>query len=275
MSVKDVTPETLRQYIQSHHENSYRLVDVRQPEEYELNHIPGAQLLPLPQLMQELEGLPADKELVFYCRSGARSSTAAIMVAEEEVASGPIYNLEGGILAWQGAMLSDFPKVALFEHQSVGEMMSTAMNLEKGALRFYSHVQSAFNEHRWSDIFGRLGKVETAHAKTVYGFWKQIDARLEPFETLFDGLSGEILEGGQSLNEVLGSIEKQGQPSCLGLVELALKMENSAYDLYRTMADQNIDAEAREAFIAIAQAEKGHMRALVGAIEACGEDADR
>ena len=45
--------------------------------------------------------------------------------------------------------------------------------------------------------------------------------------------------------------------------------EYAAYDLYRVMAEVNDIPEARETFLAIAEAEKGHMRALARAIEKC------
>ena len=111
--------------------------------------------------------------------------------------------------------------------------------------------------------------METAHAKTVYGFWQRTMDRPESFETVFEALSGEVLEGGQTLESALDAIEGQSGLSCMGLVEMAMKMEYRAFDLYRTMADQTDDPGAKEAFLTIAQAEKGHMKALVGAIEAC------
>ena len=58
MSIQDLTPQTLRQFIQSNKETTYRLVDVRQPGEYEESHIPGALLLPLPELVQSMMTLP-------------------------------------------------------------------------------------------------------------------------------------------------------------------------------------------------------------------------
>lgn len=46
----------------------------------------------------------------------------------------------------------------------------------------------------------------------------------------------------------------------------------TVYDLYRAMADRSGENHARKAFWAIAQAEKGHMRSLVGAIDCCWRD---
>jgi len=51
---QNLTPEKLRRFMDRHIESSYRLVDVRQPDEYEAAHIPGARLLPLPELEARL-----------------------------------------------------------------------------------------------------------------------------------------------------------------------------------------------------------------------------
>ena len=147
MNIKDLTPEELRQFIQHHHVKEYALIDVRQPGEYEQGHIPGALLLPLPKLVQGMEALPTEKRLVFYCHTGSRSMAAAMMVADEEIGSGDLINLAGGILAWDGGMTADYPKVQVFNWQAApSDMLITAMNLEKGALNFYSHVGDKFRE---------------------------------------------------------------------------------------------------------------------------------
>ena len=78
------------------------VVDVREPGEYQEGHIAGSTLIPLAQVT--LAGLPPHqgKKLVLQCRSGGRSRTACNkMLAEQQDLE--VYNLEGGILAWQGA----------------------------------------------------------------------------------------------------------------------------------------------------------------------------
>ena len=54
-------------------------------------------------------------------------------------------------------------------------------------------------------------------------------------------------------------------------MEASLELEYAAYDLHRTIAERSEEKEARNAFWSIAQAEKGHMRAVTRAIRACGE----
>jgi rhodanese-related sulfurtransferase/rubrerythrin len=269
MAVETFTPDQLRRFIRENHEKTYLLVDVRQPVEYNTMHIPGAQLMPLPELVQKVDQLPDDKTLIFYCHSGGRSLAAASMTEEEIENHAPIYNLMGGIVAWDGATLDDSPRVRLFSGQGLPEMLTTAMNLEKGAFRFYNHVGDSRTQVSWSEVFVRLAKAETAHAQTVYRFFKQVRPDAEPFETLFERLDGDVLEGGMSLNQTMELLDGLTEQSCLRTLELALKIEYAAFDLYRNLADQSESSEAREAFISLAQAEKGHMHALIDAIEQC------
>ncbi|MEJ2165861.1 MAG: ferritin family protein, partial [Desulfobacterales bacterium] len=90
-----------------------------------------------------------------------------------------------------------------------------------------------------------------------------------PFDQLYQQLSGDILEGGQRLEDACSLLETQIKLSCAAMVDLALSIEYSAFDLYRTMAERTADVEAREAFLAIAQTEKAHMRVLARHIALC------
>lgn len=74
------------------------LVDVRTPQEFASGHIAGAVNIPLQELPRQLDSLPKDQPVVLYCRSGARSSTAAQMLARAGFTE--IYDL-GGIISWQ------------------------------------------------------------------------------------------------------------------------------------------------------------------------------
>jgi rhodanese-related sulfurtransferase/rubrerythrin len=269
---EELTPEQLRTYMEKHREGDYLLIDVRQPAEYTEGHIPGANLLPLMELESKLFELPEDRDMVFYCRSGGRARAAAALVAEGEVSEKAIYNLTGGILAWDGKTLPDFPRVGVFDKsKGLSELLFMSMDLEKGAWRFYTHVLDRFGTERFAKTIEHLVQAETAHAKTIYRFWKEGEAQPQPFESVFAGLQGEILEGGEGLEEVLQRVEAIEEDVCLNLMELALDIEYAAYDLYRTMAEQTDSQEARTAFLAIAQAEKAHMQVIARAIGQCPE----
>jgi hydroxyacylglutathione hydrolase len=53
------------------------VVDVREPMEWETGYVPGAVLIPLGRLSQELDQLPRDREIAVICEAGVRSATAA------------------------------------------------------------------------------------------------------------------------------------------------------------------------------------------------------
>lgn len=78
------------------------LFDVREPAEYQEFNI-GVPLVPLGRIMgmqaPELDELDKDKEVIFHCRSGKRSATAALFL--ETMGYTNTVNVEGGILAWQ------------------------------------------------------------------------------------------------------------------------------------------------------------------------------
>jgi rhodanese-related sulfurtransferase len=81
------------------------LVDVREPDEFvgELGHLAGAQLVPLATLDAIAEPWSRDREILLVCKSGGRSTRAADALAKRGFRH--LYNLRGGMLAWQAAGL--------------------------------------------------------------------------------------------------------------------------------------------------------------------------
>ena len=77
-----------------------RLLDVRQPAEFEEARIPGAVLIPLAELPDRLAELPEGEPVLVVCRSGARSARACEFLAEQGYDS---TNVAGGVLAWMDA----------------------------------------------------------------------------------------------------------------------------------------------------------------------------
>ncbi|HZI90263.1 MAG TPA: metalloregulator ArsR/SmtB family transcription factor [Thermoleophilaceae bacterium] len=76
------------------------LVDVRPPEEFEAGHIDGARSIPLEELEQRLDQLPADTEVVAYCR-GPFCAYAHEAVRQLRAAGRPARRLEAGWPEWQ------------------------------------------------------------------------------------------------------------------------------------------------------------------------------
>lgn len=81
------------------------LVDVREPDEFKIEHIPNAASIPLGSLDRAIEGLsPPGRKIIFQCLKGSRGAEAC-RIAQHAAAPCEAYNLEGGIAAWKEAGL--------------------------------------------------------------------------------------------------------------------------------------------------------------------------
>jgi rhodanese-related sulfurtransferase len=79
------------------------LLDVRTKGEYRLGRIPGALLIPVSELERKMDQIPLDRRLLVYCASGFRSRLVARRLAG--LSKGKVFNLAGGLDAWQRAGL--------------------------------------------------------------------------------------------------------------------------------------------------------------------------
>jgi sulfur-carrier protein adenylyltransferase/sulfurtransferase len=74
------------------------IVDVREPNEYQINRIPGSTLIPLGELPRRYQELDPDREIVLQCKMGGRSAKAQDFL--RTVGFTKTKNLRGGVLAW-------------------------------------------------------------------------------------------------------------------------------------------------------------------------------
>ena len=84
------------------------LLDVRNPDEYEIAKINNSVLIPLPQLRSRLHEIPKDKEIIIYCHHGNRSLEAARILNENGFSQ--VKSLVGGIDVWSRFVDSSIPQ---------------------------------------------------------------------------------------------------------------------------------------------------------------------
>ena len=90
----DVTPEWARE---RHEAGEIQLIDVREAYEWEAGRVAGARHIELQDVAAQAETIERDKPVVFYCRTGARSTMAAIAFQR---AGYEAYSMDGGLTAW-------------------------------------------------------------------------------------------------------------------------------------------------------------------------------
>jgi rhodanese-related sulfurtransferase len=96
---RDLTPAQANELV---HAGDVQLVDVRRPDEHEAGRITGDRHIELDRLPAEADSLDRERPILFYCRTGSRSSMATQAFA---AAGYDARNLDGGLKAWVAAGL--------------------------------------------------------------------------------------------------------------------------------------------------------------------------
>ena len=98
--ITQVTPQEVRDAIARGEDLA--LVDVREPNEWNLGHLPGAVHIPRGVLESAIETrVPRDRRVVLYCASGNRSALVADTM--QQMGYGKVSSLAGGFRAWAEA----------------------------------------------------------------------------------------------------------------------------------------------------------------------------
>lgn len=105
VSDSTITPVELRGLLDSGQQLA--LIDVREPGEWAINHIDGAQLVPQSTIRtgEGLAKLPQDRMSVLYCKTGVRS--AEVLATVKKAGFADAVHLQGGIVAWAKQMQPD------------------------------------------------------------------------------------------------------------------------------------------------------------------------
>jgi len=96
VSASEITPAELKAKLDAG-ETPF-ILDVREPNEYQINKIPGSTLIPLGELPRRYQELPKDRQIVTQCKMGGRSAKAQDFL--KTVGFANVLNLKGGILKW-------------------------------------------------------------------------------------------------------------------------------------------------------------------------------
>ena len=96
MQIKEIDSSELKKRLDAGED--IVLLDIRSEAELRQGILPDSEHLPMHLIPLKIQDLPKDKEVVLYCRSGARSYHACAFLAQQGVDN--VINLRGGILDW-------------------------------------------------------------------------------------------------------------------------------------------------------------------------------
>lgn len=102
----EITPKNLKAMLDA--KKPVKVIDVREPHEYEICHIEGAKLVPLSEFVQRIGELDSADELVLHCHRGVRSLKALELL--KSAGFRKLKSLQGGIDAWAEKIDSSLPR---------------------------------------------------------------------------------------------------------------------------------------------------------------------
>ena len=88
--------------------DDFKLIDVREPHEFQICRIPGSTLIPLGELPKHLHELDPSAEYVMHCKMGGRSAKAVDLMKQSGFKK--VLNMTGGITAWSDKVDPTVPK---------------------------------------------------------------------------------------------------------------------------------------------------------------------
>jgi rhodanese-related sulfurtransferase/rubrerythrin len=246
----NMSPEEARKFIDGHPRDSYQILDVRQPKEYEQGHLAGALLMPVKEVATRLTELDRDEPLLVYCHSGVRSKAACQLLLAEGFKD--VYNMSGGIVAWKGEKISggELQGVEFFMDREFPDVFQMAYAMEEGLCQLYLGLVEKIASKENKKFLERLAGFEEGHKAMLVAMFAPED---------FNGSDETgIMEGGLDRQQILAHFDSQ-LANMQDILQLGIMLEAQALDLYTRLARKSEVGKSRELFNFLAKEEARHL----------------
>jgi sulfur-carrier protein adenylyltransferase/sulfurtransferase len=260
--VKSLDVLAARDYMHRKNADDFALLDVRQPEEYESEHLPGAKLIPLAELGSRLSELRPNKPTIVYCAIGGRSRAASQFLAGKGFTE--VFNLSGGIKAWKNekAVGPEDQGLDLFSGaESPQDTLLVAFGLEEGLRTFYEGMSQKVTNESARQLFGQLSEIEVKHQNRIFSEYLKLTGSSMSRADFIQKILPAAMEGGLTTEEFLQryphDLESQTE-----IISLAMGIEAQALDLYQRAAERVMPDATKTALMQIASEERTHLQQL-------------
>ncbi len=175
-----------------------------------------------------------------------------------------VYNLSGGIRAWNGqvAFGQEELGLALFSgNESPEETLVVAYSLEAGLHDFYLSMIPRVKNSDAKNLFGKLSEIEIRHQDTIFKEYLEITGKSVNRKEFEKTVIVEVVEGGLTSEEYANMFQPDWE-STKDIVDIAMSIEAQALDLYLRVSNQSIDLKSKKVLLQIASEERIHLTQL-------------
>jgi len=192
---------------------------------------------------------------------GGRSRAAAQLLSGKGFKE--VYNLKGGIKAWQGERAvgpEDMGMALLKGDETVEEIIVLAGSMEVGLKEFYTILGEGSQDEELRELLLKLAEVEERHKERLLDLY--LGEHLETGRGAVEGrMTSGVMEGGFT-TEAFIERYREALENTSGCLSVAMMVEAQALDLYMRYSRKAGDDKGRQLFHQIAEDEKGHLKAL-------------
>lgn len=259
---KSMDPGEAKEYISKHNEQMYTLLDVRQPCEYEEEHLPGAKMIPLAQLPEQFGALQPELPTLVYCSVGNRSRVASQFLVGRGFKE--VYSLKGGILAWNGGLATGPVESGMSElkgDESPEEIIILAYGMEDGLCSFYTAMAEEHTYEEMRDLLKKLSSIEDNHKQRLFEVYKKLNRSFHDQNDFERTIVSRAMEGGLTTEEFVSKYS-QSLKTARDILITAMVIETQALDLYLRYAEKLRDVESKNVLYNLAEEEKRHLKEL-------------
>jgi rhodanese-related sulfurtransferase/rubrerythrin len=254
-SGRKMSPAEARSFMKHRRAGEYQLLDVRQLEEYEQSHLPGANHIPVLDLLARVTELDPQITTLVYCHNGLRSRAACQVLRGRGFPE--VINIIGGIRAWNGLLLSGQETMGMefFVSDEFEDVLLMAYMMEAGLKQFYLAMADMVDTREQKALLRYMADFEDSHMAKLLSKYQQGMPDLSGVEN-FSAMEGGF-DKDKTLRAYRGYLE-----SMEDIIQLGMMLETQAYDLYSRLARENDKPELREFYRHMADEEKDHLGQL-------------
>jgi rubrerythrin len=193
-----------------------------------------------------------------------RSKAAAQLLLADEFTN--IYNMSGGIIAYQGgkAIGSETQGMEYFISQDFADVFKMSYAMEEGLRQLYLALEELVEDTKAKALLNKLARFEDGHKA-------MLEARFPDSATDAESAQVESLEGGFSKQQILDHF-RNNINNLESIIHLGMMLETQALDLYTRLSRTTEDDESKTFFEYMAKEEKQHLHLLSNELDNCFQD---
>ncbi|MEN8140399.1 MAG: rhodanese-like domain-containing protein [Thermodesulfobacteriota bacterium] len=248
----NITVQEAQEFIRKQPVGSFVLLDVRQPKEYDREHLPGATLIPAAQLLSEAGTLDKETPTLIYCASGVRSKAACQLLQGQGFKD--VRNISGGIKAWHGQRVAgpEDAGMEFFTASDYNDIFTMAYAMEEGLRQLYLGLAEMVTGEAEKGLLTRMAVFEEHHKTALRHGFKEEGHEINEEEL------PQVMEGGLDRERIMAHFGPHLH-DMEDILNLGMLLETQAFDLYSRLSRQHEGERCQKLFHHLAEEEKRHL----------------